>query len=365
MKVPFVDLDLQHAPIRDQLNRTIKRVVDSNQFYGREVTAFENAWAKYCGAEHCVACNSGTSALELALRACGIGGQEWATPADEVIVPANTFIATAEAVTAVGAIVRFADVRQNTRNISPDTLRPALSTRTAAVVPVHLYGQPAPMKGIAHRLGFSDVIPIVVDAAQAHGVKHSSVAAMTCFSFYPTKNLGAFGDAGAVVTNDSARADFMRLYLDHGRSTHHGHILRGHNHRMDAIQAAVLRTKLPYLNMWNATRRELARRYNEQLAGLSQVILPQYSTDYVFYLYVILATRRDALQDYLSRHDIGTGLHYPVPLHKTAAYQTKEHFVNAECLAEELLSLPLYPGLTYDQVDYVCDKVKEFYSVGR
>jgi len=367
MKVPFIDLSLQHDPIRKELDSALRRVADSNQFYGKEVTAFEEAWAKYCGAKYCVACSSGTSALELALRSCGVGMSVFA---DEVVVPVNTFIATAEAVTAVGAVVRFADVSQLTNNLSPDTLRPALSIRTAAIIPVYLYGQPAPLGPIAHVVGSPGTVPIIVDAAQAHGawgeggtvrVGGEEHADLTCFSFYPTKNLGAFGDAGAVTTNDYNKVDFMRLYLDHGRSTHHGHILKGYNHRMAAIQAAVLRTKLPHLNEWNAKRRELARRYHRKLEDLSDIIRPQYSGEYVFHLYVVKATHRKALQNHLTGWEIGTGLHYPVPLHKTPAYQTDEFFLNAECIAKELLSLPLYPGMTFDQVDFVCGKIKEFY----
>lgn len=361
MKVPFMNLSLQNGPLRLPIRTAIMRVVASNRFYGGEVEAFEEEWAGYCGAKYCIACSSGTSALELALRAYGIG------PGDDVVVPTNTFIATAEAVTAVGAGVQLADVDPRSYCITVKEVQQVQTSHTRAIIPVYLYGQAFSL------LEFARAFPslyLIVDAAQAHGawlglrhVGSEEFAHATCFSFYPTKNLGAMGDAGAVVTDDLDAADLMRAYRDHGRIGQNEHPSPGYNHRMDAIQAAVLRIKLPHLDEWNYAREALARRYTYNLGPCAQVTIPAEppAGSHAFHLYAVLANRRNDLRAYLEKAGVGTGIHYPKPLHKTGAYHYDGHLPVAEVLAPMLLSLPLYPGLKEGQVDYVCDVIREFY----
>jgi dTDP-4-amino-4,6-dideoxygalactose transaminase len=356
-RVPLVDLKAQYRALQPDIDAAIARVIESGVFIlGPEVSAFEMAFAAYCGAQHGVGVGSGTAALELALRGLGIG------PGDEVITTALTFIATAEAISAVGATPVFADIDPRTYNLDPERVEAAVTAATRAILPVHLYGQPAAMDAlaaIARRRG----LKLVEDAAQAHGAMHrgwrvGSLGDVACFSFYPGKNLGCYGDGGAVVTNDDRLAARVRRLRDHGRTGKYVHEEIGFGHRLDALQAAILSAKLPHLDAANAARRRLAQRYQQLLAG-SELILPWEPDDVrgVYHLYVVRTPRRDQVLDSLHRQGIGAGIHYPLPLHLQPAYAGLGYRPGSlpvtEAAAREVLSLPLYPEMTEEQQDLV------------
>jgi dTDP-4-amino-4,6-dideoxygalactose transaminase len=329
---------------------------------GPAVRAFEEAFAAYCGARHCVALNSGTSALHLAMRCLDIG------PGDEVITVPMTFVATAGAISYVGAKPVFVDIDPATRTLDPTRLAAAVTERTRAIVPVHLYGQPADMDRIL-RIADAHRLPVVEDAAQAHGARcHGrrvgGFGRLGCFSFYPGKNLGAYGEGGALVTNDAELADKARALRDHGQRRKHCHELIGYNYRMSAFQGAVLGVKLNYLDRWNAARQALARRYLERLTDLPQIGLPLIDQDResVFHLFVVELDHRDRIAARLKTEGIDTGLHYPVPVHLQPAYRNlglpPGRFPVSERLATRCLSLPMSPELTNKQADYVCARLK-------
>ena len=363
-QIPLVDLKAQYSVIHHDIDRAIQNVLASTNFImGPEVGVFETAFAAYCGVDHCVGVSSGTSALELTLRALGIG------LADEVITTAHTFIATAEAVSAVGARPVFVDIDPRSYNLDPDKLAAAITPATRAVLPVHLYGQPADMTRINH-IAQAHSVYVIEDAAQAHGAmwrgKHAGeLGDVACFSFYPGKNLGAYGDAGAVLTNRADVAERVRLLRNHGRRTKYVHDLRGFGERMDTLQAAILAAKLPYLDNWTAARRRLARRYHEQLAQL-ELDLPEEASGAtsVWHLYVVRSPMRDKLLEHLTQHGIGAGIHYPVPLHLQPAYHDLGYTTGDLPITEEVantcLSLPLYPEMTEAQQDRVIAVVGEF-----
>ncbi|HJQ34104.1 MAG TPA: DegT/DnrJ/EryC1/StrS family aminotransferase [Pyrinomonadaceae bacterium] len=370
MTVPFVDLQAQYRAIRAEVDEAIRRVLDSSAFIlGREVEAFERAFADYVGARECVGVSNGTAAIQLALQACGVGA------GDEVIVPANTFFATAEAVSTAGATPVFVDCDPVTYNIDAGKLDAAITPRTSAVIPVHLYGQPADLDAVfevAERHG----LIVIEDAAQAHGARYKGrrVGARGragCFSFYPGKNLGAYGEGGAVVTDDAEVARRVRMLRDHGSEQKYRHELIGYNFRLEGIQGAVLGVKLNYLDGWNAARRAHAARYRELLAPLEDagaLTLPRESVDaeHVYHLFVVQTDARDALQRYLSSAGVQTGIHYPVPVHLQPAYAPLEHkegdFPNAESQSRRVLSLPMFAELTEYQIKYVADAVADFYA---
>ena len=356
--VPFVDLAAQYASIRADVAAAINRVLEKTDFIlGRDVGAFEEEFAAYCGASCAVAVDSGTSALELALRACGVG------PGDEVIIPANTFIATALAVSCSGATPTLVDVDATTYNIDIDRVREAITERTKAIVPVHLYGQPAdmdPLMAIAKEHG----LMVVEDACQAHGARYKgtrvgSIGHAAAFSFYPGKNLGAYGDGGIVVTNDVGLAESVQQLRNYGQKEKYHHTSIGFNRRLDTIQAAVLRVKLRHLDAWNAARQDHAVEYRRRLAG-SVVRCPSVIADdveHVWHLFVIETDDRDSVQRHLASLDVSTGIHYPIPVHLQPAYRGLGHragdFPIAERAANRILSLPMYAELSNAAIDHV------------
>jgi len=365
-KIPLVDLKAQYATIRPAVDAALQSVLDSTSFImGPEVKCFEADFARFCGAGHCVGVASGTAALELVLRSLDVG------PGHEVVTAAHTFIATAEAISAVGARPVFADIDDCTYNLDSDAVAAAMTPATRAIIPVHIYGHPAPMDALcalARRHG----IPVVEDAAQAHGATWNGVHAgvlgdAACFSFYPGKNLGAYGDAGAVTTNDPAVAERVALLRNHGRRSKYLHEVKGYGERLDSLQAAVLAAKLPYLDDWTAARRRLAARYTSLLTGCD-VVTPQVAprADPAWHLYVIRTARRDELLTWLDDQGIGAGVHYPVPLHLQPAYADlgyrRGDLPVTELVADTCLSLPLYPEMTEEQQDRVVGAVRKFFG---
>jgi dTDP-4-amino-4,6-dideoxygalactose transaminase len=363
--IPLVDLGTLHAGIRNELDEAIKDVIDNNAFImGERLKKFEEEFASFCGASRAIGASSGTTALQLALLGCGIGA------GDEVITVSHTFIATAESIVQCGAIPVFVEIEPDTYNMDPKALEAAVTPRTKAIVPVHLYGQCAdmdPIMEVAARHGLS----VIEDACQAHGSAYKgkragAIGHAGCFSFFPGKNLGAMGDGGMVTTNDEEMADRIAMLSNHGRTKKYLHEILGHNYRMDALQAAVLRVKLRYLDEWNNQRRELARRYNEGLAGLP-VDCPAEKFGHVYHLYVIQCDERDKLSDFLKERGISAGLHYPVPLHlqpcmKDSPVWGEGAFPVTEKAASRILSLPIYPGMTNDQQDRIIAAVAEFFK---
>jgi len=367
MKVPFVDLKTQYESIRDEVAAALQQVLDTTAFAGgRFVEEFEENFASFCGCRFAVGVSSGTSALWLALRALGIGR------GDEVITVPNSFFATAEAISQCGAVPVFVDVDQATYTMDPALLEEAITSKTKAVVPVHLYGQTADMDtilAVAHKYGLS----VVEDACQAHGAlykgqKAGSMGDAGCFSFYPGKNLGAYGEAGTVVTNNPDLAERVRILRDHGQSEKYRHAFLGWNARMDGFQGAILSVKLKYLERWNEARRANARIYNEQLASEDMLILPQeanYAT-HVYHIFALLLQERDALLEALKQKDIYCGIHYPVPIHLQEAYRFLRYeegsFPIAEKCARETLSLPMFPELRTEQIEKVAAEIRSFIS---
>lgn len=356
--VPFVDLKAQYRSIKPEIDEAIERVFESAQFVlGEEVTAFEEEFASYCGTKHCVAVNSGTSALHLALLAAGIG------PGDEVITVPNTFIATVAAICYAGARPVFVDIDPRTFNIDPKRIEGAISRHTKAIIPVHLYGQPAEMDliaGIAQKHG----VLVIDDAAQAHGANYKgrrvgSMADMACFSFYPAKNLGAYGEGGAVTTNDSGFDRTIRMLRDWGQERKHNYELLGYNYRMDGIQGAILRVKLRHLDGWIEARRRHASRYDVLLANVDvQTPTVNEYGEHVYHLYVIRAKGRDTLQSALREKGIQTAIHYPTPVHLQPAFThlgfNVGDFPHAERAVAEVLSLPMFPELAPTDIRKVC-----------
>ena len=362
VEVPFVDLAAQYSTIGEEIDEAISRVLSDTGFIlGRDLTLFEEEFAAYCGAEYAVGVDSGTSALELALRAYGIG------PGDQVITVANTFIATVLAISYTGATPVLVDIDPQTYTMDPDLFQAAITTQTRAVIPVHLYGQPADMDAIleiarCHRL------VVIEDACQAHGARYrgrrvGSLGDTAAFSFYPAKNLGAYGDGGMVVSDDQEVASFVRMARNYGQREKHHHLFIGFNRRLDTLQAAALRVKLVHLDAWNAARRRHAQRYGELLAD-SPVVLPT-EADYaesVYHLYVVRASDRDRLQRSLAERGISTGIHYPVPVHLQPAYRDlgyeRGSFPVTEECAGQILSLPMYAELTAKAIEYVAQTIK-------
>jgi dTDP-4-amino-4,6-dideoxygalactose transaminase len=360
--IPFVDLKAQHAGIKTEINAAIERVLDSCQFVlGSEVGAFEAEFASYCEAEQGIAVNSGTSALHLALLAAGIG------PRDEVITVPFTFMATVSAIQYTGATPVFVDIDPRSFTMNVQRIEAALTERTKAIIPVHLYGQPADMDPIL-RIAKDHGLVVIEDAAQAHGAEYKgrragSIGDMGCFSFYPGKNLGACGEGGMVVTNNPEFTRTIRMLRDWGAEKKYQHVLKGYNYRMEGIQGAVLRAKLRHLEVWTEARRAVAARYDRLFAG-SSIRTPEAMpyARHVFHIYAIRSTRRQAWQEALQAQGIHTGIHYPIPVHLLPAFadlgHAVGHFPHSEQAAEEVLSLPMYPELTSEQCARVSDAVK-------
>jgi len=345
----------------------IESILQSSQFIqGKAVADFEKPFASLHGMKHCVGLGSGTDALHILLSALGIGRE------DEVVTVSHTFIATAETISLTGAKPVFIDIDPETYTLDPPKLESVITKKTRAIIPVHLYGHPAAMDGIME-IARRRQIPVIEDACQAHlaeyagkFVGHFGVAA--AFSFYPGKNLGAYGEAGGVTTNDDALAAKLRVLRNHGQERKYHHVTWGHNYRMDNLQGAVLGVKLPHLVEWTAARRRHAASYNEQLRGVGDLVLPVEGkgAKHVYHLYVIQSQHRDRLRTHLSAKGIGTGLHYPVPLHLQQAYKDlgyrKDDFPVTERIAERGLSLPMYAELKDEQIQYVTTAIKEFFD---
>ena len=367
MNVPFVDLKAHHRPIEAELSEAIARVLRNTSFVqGPEVKAFEDVFARYLGIGHCVAVNSGTAALHLTLLAMGIG------PGDEVITVPHTFIATSEAISAVGARPVFVDVDPVTYTMDPALVEAAITSRTRAILPVHLYGNPAEMDSLL-AIARRHNLALVEDACQAHGAHYKgrmagTMGAAGCFSFYPSKNLGSCGEGGAMVTDDEGLAKKIRMLREHGSIKKYEHSFPGYNFRMEGIQGAVLAAKLKHLDGWNDQRRALAKRYGERLAGQA-IVLPKEAAHarHVYHLYVIQAEEREAMRDHLAQRGIETGLHYPVPLHLQEAYASLGYrtgdFPVTEQLTQRIVSLPMYPEMSLEAADYVSAAILEWVQV--
>jgi dTDP-4-amino-4,6-dideoxygalactose transaminase len=354
MPIPLVDLKAQLRQIEDEVRRGWDRVLENTAFIlGAEVAGFESELAAFVGTAHCVGVASGTDAVELAVRAAGIG------PGDEVILPANTFIATALGVSRAGATPVLVDQDPDYHLVDVAQVESKITDRTRALMPVHLYGQCADMDAIAALAKKHDLV-VLEDAAQAQGAKQDGRSAGTFglaagTSFYPGKNLGAFGDAGAIVTDSEALAAKVRALRNYGSDVKYHHPETGFNSRLDALQAVVLRAKLPHLAGWNARRRDAAARYDELLAGVDEVVRPRTrpGNEHIWHLYVVEVDRRDAVLKHLNERGIGAGIHYPVPIHLQGAYAHLGHregdFPVAEQKAKRILSLPLFPEITAEQ----------------
>ncbi len=366
MNIPFVDLQSQYKTLKDELDPAVLAVMQRGDFVlGGAVTEFERVFAEYCGAKYCVGVDSGYSALELIVRAYGIG------PGDEVITAANTFIATTLAISNTGATPVLVDIDPETYNIDPAKIAAAITPRTKAIMPVHLYGQPVdmdPILAIARKHG----LRVFEDAAQGAGARYKgrrvgSLADAAGFSFYPGKNLGAYGDGGAVVTNDAAIAEKVRLLRNIGQKVKYYHEVKGFNHRLDTMQAAVLLVKLPHLDGWNAERRRAAATYADLLADLP-LITPATAgyAEHIFHLYVVRVQNREAIMEYLKERGIASGLHYPIPIHLQPAYSELGYkqgdFPITEAYAETILSLPIFPELDDDKVAYVVDALRDYFQ---
>ncbi len=362
MKIPFVDLKAQYRAIKPEIDAAIAEVIEATAFVGGPAVAeFEQAFAAFIGAGHCVGVGNGTDAIELALRALSIG------PGDEVITVANSFIATSEAITLAGAKVVFVDCDPATANIDTGRLAAAVTSRTKAIVPVHLYGRPADMAAIMD-VARTHGLKVVEDCAQAHGAtldgrKVGTFGDAGCFSFYPGKNLGAYGDGGAVVTDDEALAGRVRKWANHGRLSKYDHEFEGVNSRLDGLQAAVLAVKLRHLDSWTEGRRRAARLYAEGLAG-SGLDLPgdPAGGTHVYHLYVVRVAERERIQAALTEAGITTGVHYPMALPNLTAYRHLGHrpqdFPVASDHQDRVLSLPMFAEITAEQVEWVCRRLR-------
>ena len=369
--IPLVDLGAQYRSIKNELDASISSVLEHSAFIGGTfVERFEDDFAKAIGVKYCIGVGNGTDALFIVLKSLGVGA------GDEVIVPANTFIATSEAVTTTGARVVFADCGHESYGIDPEQIKRCITEKTKAIIPVHLYGQPADMDAIM-TIARDRNLFVVEDTAQAHLAtykkkKVGTIGIAGTFSFYPGKNLGAYGDAGAIVTNDEQLAQRCRMFANHGRAKgeKYDHQIEGCNSRIDAMQAAILSVKLPHLSEWTAKRRRVAERYDTGLE-ISELVLPKRYPDResVYHLYVIRTKERDALREHLKDKGIEAGVHYPIGLPLLKAYQylgyTEKDFPNTAQFQREILSLPIYPELSEADQQYVVESIREFFAVSK
>lgn len=364
--VPYLDLTAQMRPLRKEIDAAIAKTLDNNSFcLGPDVVQFEKDFARFCGAEHAVAFNSGTSALHVAMLLLKVGS------GDEVITTPFTFVATSWAISYVGAKPVFVDIDDRTFNLDPKLVERAITSRTKAILPVHLYGHPFDIDSLL-QICREHKLPLVEDAAQAHGANYrgkviGTFGVMSCFSFYPGKNLGAYGEGGALVTNDAALATRARALREHGSTVRYYHEEVGYNYRMEGIQGAVLGVKLKHLAQWTNERRRVARRYNELLAGTPlQLPLEADYAESAWHLYAVRYSRRDELKKHLEANGVGCGLHYPLPLHLQKCYASLGYragdFPVAEKAARECLSLPIYPELTEEQIQRVAEVIKAFFN---
>lgn len=364
--IPLVDIARQDKKIVPQIIKSIRKVIKRGDFIlGEDVEKFEEEFANYCGVKHCIGVASGTDAILLALRALGIGS------GDEVIIPANTFISTVLPVIYLGAKPVLIDIDKDTYNINVSKIEEKISKNTKAIISVHLFGQIAEMDKII-KIAKKHKLFVIEDAAQAHGStfknkKAGSFSDIACFSFYPGKNLGAYGDSGAIVTNDKTLADKIKVLRNIGQVKKYTHVEKGYNSRLDTLQAAVLRIKLRELDKWNKERRSLAALYNRLLSGLP-VSIPIQADGSIsnYHLYVIRVSRRDSLLKYLHERKIFAGIHYPVPIHLHKALRDlpykKGDFPVTEKYSKEILSLPIFPGMSKKEVDIIAETIKSFYG---
>ncbi len=364
MQIPLVDLKAQYRAIRPDIDTAVQRVIDNTSFIlGSEVARFEEAFASYVDAAGAVGVASGTAALHLALMACGVGS------GDEVITTAHTFAASAEPIFHTGARPVFVDIDPYTYNLDPEQVKTAVTDRTRAILPVHLYGQPADMEPLLD-IARQRNIWVIEDAAQAHGAVYhgrrcGSIGDLACFSFFPGKNLGAYGDGGAVTGRDPELLSRVRKLRDHGRASKYEHDMIGYGERLDALQAAILGAKLPFLEGWTEARRRHANRYTELLNG-TELETPREAPEvrHVYHLYVVRTSHRDALFSHLKENGIGAGIHYPVPLHRQPAFRDLGYkdvsLPETERAAAEVLSLPIYPELSEEQQNYVAEQIRGF-----
>lgn len=368
MKVPFADLKLQYQNLKVELDHAIFSVIEKSAFIGgrnnQYVTEFELNYSKWLGINHTIGCANGTDAIEIVLEAMGIG------LGDEVIVPAVSWFSTAEAVINRGAIPVFADVKIETSNIDTSKIEPLITKNTKAIIPVHLYGQMADME-IIMSIADQYQLKVIEDCAQAHGAERMNRKSGTwghasTFSFYPGKNLGAYGDAGAICTNDSDLAEICRQIANHGQIEKHNHIRSGRNSRLDGIQAAILSVKLPYIDKWNEQRRNHADSYISNLSSIKDLNLPYAQTNnkHIYHLMVIHHQKRDQLALYLKANGIETALHYPYPLTALPATQAyvknSRQYKAAQNVCETLISIPMFPEISESEISYVCDHIKSF-----
>ncbi len=366
MKINFLDLKAQYFSIKSEIDKAIQNVIEDTAFVkGKYVEEFEKNFAKAIGVKHCVGVGNGTDAITIALKSLGIGIN------DEVITAANSFVATSEAITNAGAKVSFVDCHPETYTIDTSKIEEKITTDTKAIIPVHLYGQPAEMDEIL-AIAKKHNLFVVEDCAQAHlaeykGKRVGSFGNISTFSFYPGKNLGAYGDAGAIVTNDDDLSKKSKMIANHGRIAKYDHEFEGHNSRMDGIQGAVLNVKLKYLEEWTKARRNVAHKYNELFKNNNNIITP-FEADYkkaVYHLYVIRTEKRDKLQAFLKENNIASGIHYPIALPNLTAYKylnySQNDFPIATKYQNEILSLPVYPEMTNEMIEYVVKTINKFY----
>jgi len=370
VNIPLVDLKAQYQPLKEDILYRIADVLESMWlFLGENVQAFETEFAGFCEVEYAIGVSEGTTAIQLALMACDVG------PGDEVITVSHTFVATAEAIALAGARPVFVDIDLHTYTMDVEQIERWITPHTRAIVPVHLYGQPADMDPIME-IAEQHNLWVIEDACQAHGAHYKGrrtggLGHMAAYSFYFSKNLGAYGEAGIVTTNDEKLAEKVRMLRDHGSSQRYHHDVIGMNGRLDEIQAAVLRAKLPYLESWNEQRRANATHYTELLSDIAGVVPPHVAdyAEHVFHLYVVRGPHRDGLFSHLREHGVGASIHYPVPCHLQPAFQSLGYIPGdlpvTELVVDEIVSLPMYAELTAEQRVYVVDTIREFYDRSR
>lgn len=367
MKISMVDLSAQYKSIKKEIDNAIQEVINNTAFIqGKYLELFEKKFAGVNKVKFCIGASNGTSSLLAALKAIGLKQNE------EVITVPNTFIATTEAITLAGGKIKLVDVDEKTFNIDPEKLKKSITKKTKAIIPIHLFGQMANMDEIK-KIAKKNKLKIIEDCAQAHlatykGKLAGTVGDIGSFSFFPGKNLGCYGDGGAVITNNASLSKFMKLYVNHGREKKYVHILEGFNFRLDALQANILNVKLKYLKAWTMARQKNAKLYNQHLKNINEIQTPYVDKNckHVYHLYVIKAKKRDELLEYLKQNGIMGGIHYPIPLHLQKAYKylgyKKGDFPIAEKLAKQILSLPMYPELKENEIKFIAKKIKEFYT---
>lgn len=367
MSIPFVDLKLQYQSIKDDVDAAISEVITNTSFIGGpKVRKFENEFAELFGIKHCVSTANGTDAIYVALRMLGIG------EGDEVITTSHSWISTSETISQTGAKPVFVDVEEQYFTIDPSEVESKITPRTKAIIPVHIYGQPCDMDRIM-KIAETHKLFVIEDCAQSHlssfnGQRIGSFGNASTFSFYPGKNLGAYGDAGAVISNDDELAEKMKMFSNHGALIKHNHVMEGINSRLDTLQAAILSVKLPYLPSWTRLRRENASKYSALLQGVGDIELPQERPggEHTYHLYVIKTSRRDELKQYLNERGIATVIHYPTILPLLPAYNrlghSREDFPVAYRNQQQILSLPMFPELTEDQINAVVNVIRDFFK---